>query len=301
MTTPIRQIFLSMLAHTFVYGFVNSVILVLVALGFNLTFGISGVANFAYGALYIMGALLCWVFFNAIGLPYFLAVIFATAVTAVAGALMYRFVLLRIRGMVLSEIIATFGIGLALLELFKYMGFIGFEYSLPVIIDTSIDIGPVVIDIQRLFIVMIGIAMAAFLWFFTHHTRTGLRFRAIAQDERTALSLGINSDRVAMLSVSFGAAYAAVAAIVILPLGTINVEQGYSVLINALAVCIVGGLGSTGGLVLASFLIGYGQTFTVTYLESHWVMLVPLIAILAILVIRPSGLFGEQKELEERI
>ncbi|MCK5418355.1 MAG: branched-chain amino acid ABC transporter permease, partial [Desulfobacterales bacterium] len=191
-----------MLAHTFIYGFVNSVILVLVALGFNLTFGISGVANFAYGALYIMSALLCWVFFNAIGLPYILAVIFATSVTAVAGALMYRFVLLRIRGMVLSEIIATFGIGLALLELFKYMGFIGFEYSLPVIIDTSIDIGPVVLDIQRLFIVLIGIAMAAFLWFFTHHTRTGLRFRAIAQDERTALSLGINSDRVAMLSVS---------------------------------------------------------------------------------------------------
>lgn len=290
-----------MLANTLVYGFVNSVILVLVALGFNLTFGISGVANFAYGALYIMSALLCWVFFNAIGLPFILAVLLAIAATAVAGALMYRFVLLRIRGMVLSEVIATFGIGLALLESFKYMGFIGFEYSLPVFIDTSIDIGEVVIDTQRVFIVLIGIAMAGFIWFFTHHTRTGLRFRGIAQEERTALSLGINTDRIAMLSVSFGAAYAAVAAIVILPLGTINVEQGYSVLINALAVCIVGGLGSTGGLVLASFLIGYGQTFTVTYLESHWVMLVPLIAILVILVIKPSGLFGKQKELEERI
>ena len=66
-----------MLAHTLVYGFVNSVILVLVALGFNLTFGISGVANFAYGALYIMSALICWVFFNAIGLPYILAVLLA--------------------------------------------------------------------------------------------------------------------------------------------------------------------------------------------------------------------------------
>jgi branched-chain amino acid transport system permease protein len=290
-----------MLAHTLIYGFVNSIILVLVALGFNLTFGISGVANFAYGALYIMGALVCWVFFNSIGLPYLFTVVLAVAVTAIAGALMYRFVLMRIRGLVLSEVIATFGIGLALLELFKYMGFIGFEYSLPVFIDTSIDIGEVVIDMQRIFIVLIGIAMAGFIWFFTRHTRTGLRFRGIAQDERTALSLGINTDRIAMLSVSFGAAYAAIAAIVILPLGTINVEQGYSVLINALAVCIVGGLGSTGGLVLASFLIGYGQTFTVTYLESHWVMLVPLIAILVILVIRPSGLFGEQKELEERI
>ena len=290
-----------MLANTLVYGFVNSVILMLVALGFNLTFGISGVANFAYGALYILGALLCWIFINSAGLPFFVAVILAVALTAVAGALMYRFILLRIRGMALSEVIATFGIGLAILELLKYLGFIGFEYSLPVFIDESIELGQVIIDMQRVFIVIIGVAMAGFLWFFTHHTRTGLRFRGIAQDERTALSLGINSDWVAMLSVSFGAAYAAVAAIVILPLGTINVEQGYSVLINALAVCIVGGLGSTGGVVLASFLIGYAQTFTVTYLESHWVMLVPLIAILVILVIRPSGLFGVQKELEERI
>jgi branched-chain amino acid transport system permease protein len=290
-----------MIANTIIYGFVNSVILLLVALGFNLTFGISGVANFAYGALYIMGALLCWVFLNSLGLPYFIAVFLAVAGTAIAGALMYRFVLLRIRGLVLSEVIATFGIGLALLELFKYMGFIGFEYSLPVISDISIEIGTVVIDLQRVFIVFIGVMMAGFIWFFTHHTRTGLRFRGIAQEERTALSLGINTDRVAMLSVSFGGAYAAIAAIFILPLGTINVEQGYSVLINALAVCIVGGLGSTGGLVLASFLIGYGQTFTVTYLESHWVMLVPLIAILVILVIRPSGIFGKHKELEERI
>lgn len=296
-----RQGLLSMIANTIIYGFVNSVILLLVALGFNLTFGISGVANFAYGALYIMGALLCWVFLNSLGLPYFIAVFLAVAGTAIAGALMYRFVLLRIRGLVLSEVIATFGIGLALLELFKYMGFIGFEYSLPVISDISIEIGAVVIDLQRVFIVFIGVMMAGFIWFFTHHTRTGLRFRGIAQEERTALSLGINTDRVAMLSVSFGGAYAAIAAIFILPLGTINVEQGYSVLINALAVCIVGGLGSTGGLVLASFLIGYGQTFTVTYLESHWVMLVPLIAILVILVIRPSGIFGKHKELEERI
>ncbi|MDH4012006.1 MAG: hypothetical protein OEU55_14875, partial [Desulfobacterales bacterium] len=70
-----------MFAHTLVYGFVNSIILVLVALGFNLTFGISGVANFAYGALYIMGALVCWVFLNSIGLPYFFAVMLAVAIT----------------------------------------------------------------------------------------------------------------------------------------------------------------------------------------------------------------------------
>ena len=290
-----------MLYMALVYGFVNSVILALVALGFNLTFGISGVANFAYGALYILGGLLAWIFLHSVGLPYLPAVAVSVFLTAAAGALCYRFVLIRIRGMVLSEVIATFGIGLAILELFKYLGFIGFEYSLPVFIDESIEIGVVVLDLQRAFIVLIGIGMALFLWFFTHHTRIGLRFRGIAQDERTALSLGINTDRVAMLSVSFGAAYAAIAAIVILPLGTINVEHGYHVLIDALAVCIVGGLGSTGGLIIASFLIGFLQTFTVTYLESHWAMLVPLVAILAVLIVKPSGLLGKQKELEERI
>jgi branched-chain amino acid transport system permease protein len=290
-----------MLLSTLVYGFVNSIILALVALGFNLTFGISGVANFAYGAFYILAGFVAWVLFNSLGLPYILAVFFSVLLTAFAGALMYRFVLLRIRGMVLSEVIASFGIGLAILELFKYMGFIGFEYTLPVFVDFSIDIGQVTIDMQRIFIVIIGAGLTGFLWFFTHHTRTGLRFRGIAQDERTALSLGINSDRVAALSVSFGAAYAAIAAVVILPLGTITVEHGYDVLINALAVCIVGGLGSTGGVVIASFLIGYAETFTATYLGSHWVMLVPLAAILGILAIKPSGIYGKQKELEERI
>jgi len=290
-----------MLLSTLVYGFVNSTILALVALGFNLTFGISGVANFAYGALYILAGFVTWILFNSLGLPYILAVFFSVLLTALAGALMYRFVLLRIRGIVLSEVIASFGIGLAILELFKYLGFIGFEYTLPVFVDVSIDIGQVTIDMQRIFIVIIGIGLTGFLWFFTHHTRTGLRFRGIAQDERTALSLGINSDRVATLSVSFGAAYAAIAAIVILPLGTITVEHGYDVLINALAVCIVGGLGSTGGVVIASFLIGYAETFTATYLGSHWVMLVPLAAILGILAIKPSGIYGKQKELEERI
>ncbi len=290
-----------MLPSTLVYGFANSIILALVALGFNLTFGISGVANFAYGAFYILAGFAAWVLFNSAGLPYILAVLLSVLLTALAGALMYRFVILRIKGMVLSEVIATFGIGLAILELLKYLGFIGYEYNLPVFMDFSIDIGQVTIDMQRICIVIIGIGLTGFLWFFTHHTRTGLRFRAIAQDERTALSLGINADRVAALSVSFGAAYAAIAAIVILPLGTITVEHGYDVLINALAVCIVGGLGSTGGVVLASFLIGYAETFTATYIGSHWVMLVPLAAILAILVIKPSGIFGQQKELEERI
>ncbi len=214
---------------------------------------------------------------------------------------MYRFVLLRVRGLVISEVIATFGVGLIILELFRYLGFSGFEYTLPVFSDGSLLIGHTYVDYQRLWIVGVGIFLAIGLYFFTHHTKIGLAFRGIAQDEHTALSLGINSDRIAGLSVAFGSGLAAVAAILILPRGTISVNDGYDVLINAMAVCIIGGLGSSVGVVLASFIIGYAQIMTDILSGPQWKMIISLIAILVILVVKPSGLLGKQKELEERI
>ena len=290
-----------MLLGTLIYGFVNSAILALLAMGFNLTFGISGVANFAYGALYIFSAYTSWILLNLLGLPYFLSAIVAILLTALLGAMMYRFVLLRVRGQALSEVIATFGIGLAILELFRYLGFVGFEYTLPVFMDQSYLIAGAFIDMQRILIVVIGTGLVAALWLFTHHTSLGLAFRGIAQDERTALSLGIDSDRIATVAVSFGAGLAAVAATIIIPLGSIAPGEGYEVLIKALAVCIIGGLGSTGGVIVASFIIGFAERFTDTYISSHWTMIVSLAAILIVLIVKPSGLFGKQKELEERI
>ena len=290
-----------MLLGTLVYGFINSCILALLALGFNLTFGISGVANFAYGAIYIFSGFLTWITLNSFGLPYFLSVIISIACAALIGLLVYYVVIMRVKGLALSEVIATFGLGLAIMELFRYFNFVGFKYNLPVFFDGSLGIGDVYVDYQRVFIALIAVALTLFLYLFTRHSKIGLAFRAIAQDERTALTFGIDSDLIGALSMAFGAALAAIAAIVILPLGTIAVEGGYDVLINALAVCIVGGLGSTVGILVASVLIGYAQTFTANYLEPHWMMLVSLIAIAVVLTIKPSGLFSHQKELEERI
>ena len=290
-----------MFLGTVVYALVNSVILALIAIGFNLTFGISGIANFAYGALYIFSAYTSWMLLNLLKLPYFLSAAISILLTALLGALMYRFVLQRVRGQVLSEVIATFAIGLAILELFRYLGFVGFEYTLPVFIDQSFLILGVYVDMQRILIVIIGILLVLGLWFFTHHTSLGLAFRGIAQDERTALCLGIDSDWIATVAVSFGAGLAAIAATIIIPLGSIAPSEGYDVLIKALAVCIIGGLGSTGGVIVASFIIGFAERFTDSYIGSHWTMIVSLAAILIVLIVKPSGLFGEQKELEERI
>jgi branched-chain amino acid transport system permease protein len=286
---------------TIVYGLINSAVLLLMALGFNLTFGISGVANFAYGAIYVVAGFFAWSLINTFHLPFILAALIAIVIIGLSGVYLYRLILTRIRGLVISEVIATFAVSLVALELLRYFGFIGSKYTLPVFVNGSIEILDTYVDIQRLLIVAFGMVVLFVLYLFTHHTRMGLAFRGIAQEEHTSLSLGINPERIASWSMGIGAALSALAAIVILPLGTVTVDGGYDVLITALSVCIVGGLGSTFGVVIASLIIGFAQQLTATYLSSHWTMIVSLVALLVVLTIKPSGLLGHQKELEERV
>ena len=284
-----------------IYGTINSVALALMALGFALVYGISRVPNFAHGALYVITGFLTWICLRSLHLNYFLSIILAMIITGAIGALIYQFILIRVRGMSISEIIASYAIGLAILEGFRWGGFKGMTYTLPAFIDGSFMIRGIPVDMQRLFVVIIGIGVVAFLWIFTHFTRLGLALRGMAQDERAALMLGIDSDRMAVAAMALGAMLSGLAAIVLLPLGNIVVEKGYDVLIQAIAVCIVGGLGSWVGAVLAAFIIGFAQIFTVVYLGSHFQMVVALLAIILTLILRPSGIFGRQKELEERV
>jgi len=284
-----------------VFGFINSAMLCLLAMGFNLTFGVSGVANFAYGAFYVLAAFGTWILMNTLELPFVISAILAIASTALFSGLLYRLFLLRLRGMIISEVIVTFAMGMAILEGFRYVGFVGTQYTLPAFWDKSIPLLGVYVDAQR--VTMVGIAVVSLLifWLFTRYSGVGLSFRAIAQDEYTAMTLGINVDRSILLSVVFGTAYVSIAAIALTPLGNISAMSGYGVLINALSVCIVGGLGSTGGVILASLLIGNVQQFTEFYLTSHGSMVVTLLAIFLVLCFKPSGLLGRHKELEERI
>jgi branched-chain amino acid transport system permease protein len=284
-----------------IYGTINSVALALMALGFALVYGISRVPNFAHGALYVITGFIAWSLLRTLGLNYLLSIVLAVIAIGVVGALMYQFVLIRVRGMAISEIIASYAIGLAILEGLRWGGFKGATYTLPVFIEGSINIGDIPVDLHRILVVGIGVAVVIFLWLFTHYTRIGLALRGMAQDERAALMLGIDSDVMAVVAMASGAMLAGLAGIVLLPLGNIVVEKGYDVLIQAIAVCIVGGLGSWMGAVLAAFLIGFAQILTVVYLGAHFQMVVALLAIILTLILRPSGLFGRQKELEERV
>lgn len=290
-----------MLASTLVYGMINSMILLLTALGFSLVFGLSGIANLAHGGLYILAGYLTWMWLNYLGLPLSVAIGVSVVVVAVVAAVLYRVVILPVRGITFSEVIATYGVLVIIAEFFRWRGFITYDFTLPAFIKGTVEIAGVPVDYQRLIVVAVAALLMLGLYLFTHYTRLGLALRGIAQDEYTALSLGIDSDWAATLSLALGGALAALAAVTLLPLGLITVNIGYDVLVVALAVAVLGGLESVGGLAVASLLLGYAQVIVATYLGSHWVEVVNLLAIIVILVVKPSGLLGKFQELEERV
>jgi branched-chain amino acid transport system permease protein len=290
-----------------IYGTVNSVIFALIAVGFTLVYGVSRIPNFAHGSIYVLVGFLTWSFVNDLKINYALAILVSLTIAAVLGFIIYRLILIRLRGMATSEIIASFAVSLIILEGLRMQGIAGFKgfigpfYVLQPFIEGKLNIFGVFVDYQRLIIIGGGFTVVTFLWFFTHHTKMGLSLRAIAQDERAAMMLGVNSDKTAMISLSIGSALAGLAAVIILPLGSVTVEAGYKVLIYALAVCIIGGLGSWAGAVLASFVIGFAMKISTAFFGAVWESVVLVGTIIFILLFRPSGLLGKQKELEERV
>jgi branched-chain amino acid transport system permease protein len=284
-----------------IYGIISSASLLLTAFGFSLVYGISRLPNFAHGAIYIFTGYIAWLLYHQLSVPYVPAGILAVVCATILGGLIYIVVVKRVRGMEMSEVIATYAVGLAILEGLRWSGLRGSTFTLPLLVEGSLEIGGVPVDYHRILVVAVAAGVMIVLWLFTHYTRMGLALRGVAQDERAAMTLGINSDLAATIAVALGSALAGIAGLMILPLGNIVVQEGYNVLIYAVAVCVVGGLGSWSGTVLAAVVLGFSQYIAVYLDRPHYQMVVMLIAIILTLIVRPSGFFGKQKELEERV
>jgi len=288
---------LSVLLH----GLVQAAVLLLVALGFSVTFGLSGIPNFAHGGVYILSGFVSWYLLQKLAWPHLLAAAGGVAVAAVVGVLLYWLVIRPVRRLVLAEVIATFAAGVAMLELFRWMGLVTYEFNLPAVVAGSVTLGELVVDAHRLAVVAAAAGLGLLLWWFGRATRTGLALRAMAQEEYTALSLGIREDFMATVSVALGSALAAVAAVLVLPLGLISINLGYDAMLVALALTVVGGTERTAGLVLAALLLGMATVAASVILHPHWSEVIYLAAIVVVLAVRPSGILGRLKELEERV
>lgn len=284
-----------------VYGLVQAATLFLVALGFSVTFGLSGIPNFAHGGTYILSGFVCWYLLRALGWPHLLAAAGAVASAALVGVVLYWLVIRPVRRLVLAEVIATFAAGVAMLELFRWAGLVTYEFNLPPVVGGSVNLAGVTVDAHRVAVLGAAAGLGLALWWFGRATRTGLALRAMAQEEFTALAVGVREDAMATVSVALGSALAAAAAVLVLPLGLISINLGYDAMLVALAVTVVGGTERTAGLVLAALLLGVATVVASVVVGPHWSEVIYLGAIVAVLAVRPSGILGRLKELEERV
>jgi len=181
------------------------------------------------------------------------------------------------------------------------MGLVSYDFDLPVLVRGSVALGDTVVDWHRVLLVSVALALAGTLYMVGRFTRFGRALRAMAQDEYTALTVGIRPDWAATWSMAIGGGLAAVAAVLVLPLGLISINLGYDAMLTALAVTVLGGLESTAGMVGACLLLGFATTLTSNYLGPHWSAVVYLLAVVGALAVRPSGLAGALHQLEERV
>jgi branched-chain amino acid transport system permease protein len=275
----------------------------LVALGFVVIFKATGVINFAQGALVTLGAYLAFNFHQTWDLPFALALVMAVATGALAGILVQRLLLRRMVGRpVFGVIMITIGL-LFLLDqaVPSVWGYDALDLGDPWGIDT-VAVGGVVLAVRDLW--AIGLAAAALIAFFLFFkfSRMGIAMRAAALDQEAALARGISVRKVFAWSWGIAAGVAALAG-VSLGSGPAAVTPSLGLIaLAAFPAMILGGLDSPTGAVIGGLLIGVTQTLTAGYQPQHaaflgnnFYVVMPYVVMIAILLVRPYGLFGTKE------
>ena len=284
--------FSTLLAQVFT-GLVLGMIYVLLAIGLSLIFGLMTVVNFAHGALFMLGA-----YFGVLLLTYtksfWVALIVAPLMVGALGLLMERFLIRRLYGRSPDDpLLLTFGLSLILVEGVKvFWGKIGLTLDPPRALAGAVDLGFMAFPAYRLFLIAIIVAVLIGLYFFLGRTNIGLIIRAGSRDPLMVRALGIDLGRVWLVVFGIGAALAGLAGILAGPMRGAYAEMGVTMVIESFVVIVVGGMGSLLGAVVAGLLIGQVVGLTTLFIPKAADIMV-FVAMAVVLLVRPSGLFGE--------
>jgi branched-chain amino acid transport system permease protein len=279
----------------FLHGLAYAGLLFLVSAGLTLVFGMMNVLNFAHAAMYMLGAYFSYSMLKATG-QFWLSLIVCPLLLFAVGALIQRFLLRRVHvhGH-LHELLLTFGLAYIITEVVKSVwGNFPLAMNIGGFLGETVEIIGITYPIYRIFIfvcaVLVGIVMALILY----KTRLGIILRAAVNDGEMVNALGINVPLVFTGVFAFGAALSGFAGVIAGPLLSTYPGMAHDILIDAFVVIVIGGFGSLGGAVIASLLIGELQSFGVLLFPKLSLALVYLL-MAAVLIIKPSGLFGEKQ------
>lgn len=277
-------------------GIILGSLYMLVALGLFLIFGILEVTNFAHGEFYMLGAFATLFAMTGLGVPFLPAVVLAMLFMAAFGVLVERTVFRAIvgkpliNGMLLSFGLSTFLTNLALL-LFKadprkiesefaqiHLSFLGLHLTL-----------------ERLLVPAVGAALVGFLAYFIRHTKTGKAMRAVAQDRIAAQMAGIPVFRIYSITFAIGSMLASAAGSMVGAIFLVSPDMGWTVVLKAFVVVILGGMANIGGIVCASLVIGLVESLGGGFVSYAYKDAYPFLLLVLAFLLRPEGLMGGTK------
>jgi branched-subunit amino acid ABC-type transport system permease component len=273
-------------------GLAYGVLLFLLSVGLTLIFGMLDVINLAHGSFYMLGAYAGLAVIAATG-NFWLALLAAPLAVGVLGAVIERSCLRPLyRRPPLDQVLLTFGFIYLFEDLVKWIwgGRIR-SIAPPDLFSGSVTIFGAVIPSYRVFVIAFGLAMAVALWLVIERTRLGAVIRAGVFDAEMTAGLGIDIHRVFTGVFAFGTALAALSGVIAGPIQSAYPAMGVGILIPALIVVVVGGLGSLKGSLAGSLIIGQAETFGKAWMPEAAMLMIYVVMALVVLL-RPQGLFG---------
>lgn len=286
---------LSIIPMQILHGLVYGMLLFLVASGLTLIFGMMGVLNFAHGALYMLGAYFSFSILQWTG-QFWLSLLVAPFMVAFLGVITERFLLRKVHAYGHAhELLLTFGLAYIIEELVKIIwGNQPVLVQLPALLSGSVTLLGQEYPVYRLFILFTSFLVFVLLFLILFKTRAGIIVRAAVVNKEMVAALGFNVPMIFVMLFGVGSWLAGLAGVIGGPYLITNPGMAGTIIIDLFVVVVVGGLGSVGGALLASILIGELQSIGVMFLPQFAIFFEFLLMSL-VLIFRPHGLLGQSK------
>lgn len=283
----------AIIVTTILHGLTVAMVLMLVAGGLTIIFGMMDVLNFAHGSLYMLGAYMGYTLATVTG-SFTCALLFAPVAVGIIGFFIEYFSLRPLYGRPpLHHLLLTFGISLIAQNAIKFIwGNDIYSVETPDILSGAVSFFNIYYPKYRLFVLAFSAAVALIMWYLITRTHYGVVIRAGTEDIETLEAHGIDTRKVFTGVFVACSALAAMAGVVVAPMRTVYPQMGMDIIIDAFIVVIVGGLGSIRGAVIGALIIGQAIQLGAVFLTGFGDVAI-YIVMAAVLLLKPQGLVPE--------
>ncbi|MBB4065401.1 urea ABC transporter permease subunit UrtB [Gellertiella hungarica] len=274
-------------------GLSLSSILLLVALGLAIIYGVTGVINLAHGEFVMLGAYGAWLLQTQFGWNVLASLFVIFLAIALLGWLLEATVIRHLYDRPLDTILATWGLGVMIQQIVRLTAGGELRYvQMPPGLSGSVDILGATDSAYRLFVLGVALGLFALTWSIYRYTTFGLKLRAITQNRAIASSFGINSGQAYRATFAYGAGIAGLAGALISPLKSVSPEMGTTYVVDAFMVVVLGGVQSLMGTLASSAVLGEASGLLAYFSNDTIAKALVLVAIVIIIRFRPQGLFA---------